>query len=65
MNIHDFMLTLTCSLVVGLLLGYFLREALSGLRHFMHRHLEPRHLRRYQPTMPTAKDPLEKDDASK
>lgn len=63
MNIHDFMRTVSCSLVVGLLLGYFFREALLGFSQFMHRHLEPRHLRRYRPTTPTANAPSNKDDA--
>ncbi len=61
MNIHDFLLTASVALVVGLLLGYFMRTVLSGLGNFLHRHLEPRHLRRYRPAATAKVDPTQAD----
>ncbi|WP_194436910.1 hypothetical protein [Vibrio fluminensis] len=34
MNINDFLLTVSVSLTVGLLLGYFLRDAVQAIRAF-------------------------------
>ena len=65
MNIHDFMLTLICSLIAGALLGYFLRELITGLGQFFHRHLEPRHLRRYRSDTGYTEEATAKDHTDK
>ncbi|WP_179944877.1 hypothetical protein [Vibrio owensii] len=40
MNIDDFMLTVGISLCVGLVLGYFLRDAVSAIKRLYNRYLK-------------------------
>ncbi|GAK23550.1 MULTISPECIES: hypothetical protein [Vibrio] len=40
MNIDDFMLTVGISLCVGLVLGYFLRDAVNAIKRLYNRYLK-------------------------